>query len=203
MEAWIHRKWNHTSSPHAFAVCLKGVIDVTGTACSVISVIVHWHQLNLPGSKSWICVQCKSLSYKHFLALAQETQQIPTEEVQLEIYLSNGQKVKINILTSDQTEDVLEVRMLYSVLCICRTVFTFLPLQVCLLFLWFLIRITPLSSGALRSFWLCITDFACELHNSVFLIDSSFKCRHTQRHRTIAFYCTSHPQGWPQAPFST
>uniref|UniRef100_A0A8C2ECW4 Ras-associating domain-containing protein n=2 Tax=Cyprinus carpio TaxID=7962 RepID=A0A8C2ECW4_CYPCA len=37
-----------------------------------------------------------------------ETQQIPTEEVQLEIYLSNGQKVKVNILTSDQTEDVLE-----------------------------------------------------------------------------------------------
>uniref|UniRef100_A0A8C1K084 Sorting nexin-17 n=1 Tax=Cyprinus carpio TaxID=7962 RepID=A0A8C1K084_CYPCA len=37
-----------------------------------------------------------------------DTQQIPTEEVQLEIYLSNGQKVKVNILTSDQTEDVLE-----------------------------------------------------------------------------------------------
>ncbi|CDQ99280.1 unnamed protein product, partial [Oncorhynchus mykiss] len=37
-----------------------------------------------------------------------ETQQIPTEEVPLEIYLSNGQKVEVNILTSDQTEDVLE-----------------------------------------------------------------------------------------------
>ncbi|KAK6294860.1 hypothetical protein J4Q44_G00340860 [Coregonus suidteri] len=37
-----------------------------------------------------------------------ETQQIPTEEVPLEIYLSNGQKVTVNILTSDQTEDVLE-----------------------------------------------------------------------------------------------
>uniref|UniRef100_A0A6Q2XD34 Sorting nexin-17 n=1 Tax=Esox lucius TaxID=8010 RepID=A0A6Q2XD34_ESOLU len=37
-----------------------------------------------------------------------ETQQIPTEEVPLEIYLSNGHKVKVNILTSDQTEDVLE-----------------------------------------------------------------------------------------------
>uniref|UniRef100_A0A8C2AMD4 Sorting nexin-17 n=2 Tax=Cyprinus carpio TaxID=7962 RepID=A0A8C2AMD4_CYPCA len=44
----------------------------------------------------------------HCLAVLQETQQIPTEEVQLEIYLSNGQKVKVNILTSDQTEDVLE-----------------------------------------------------------------------------------------------
>ncbi|ROL09252.1 Sorting nexin-17 [Anabarilius grahami] len=41
-------------------------------------------------------------------SLLEETQQIPTEEVQLEIYLSNGQKVKVNILTSDQTEDVLE-----------------------------------------------------------------------------------------------
>ena len=39
----------------------------------------------------------------------QETQQIPTEEVQLEVLLSNGQEVKVNILTSDQTEDVLEV----------------------------------------------------------------------------------------------
>ncbi|KAH0622982.1 hypothetical protein JD844_025936, partial [Phrynosoma platyrhinos] len=38
----------------------------------------------------------------------QETQQIPTEEVWLEVMLSNGQKVKVNILTSDQTEDVLE-----------------------------------------------------------------------------------------------
>lgn len=39
----------------------------------------------------------------------QETQQIPTEEVVLEVLLSNGQKVKVTILTSDQTEDVLEV----------------------------------------------------------------------------------------------
>ncbi|NWY43923.1 SNX17 protein, partial [Sylvia atricapilla] len=38
----------------------------------------------------------------------QETQQIPTEEVVLEVLLSNGQKVKVTILTSDQTEDVLE-----------------------------------------------------------------------------------------------
>uniref|UniRef100_A0A8D2MD06 Sorting nexin-17 n=1 Tax=Zonotrichia albicollis TaxID=44394 RepID=A0A8D2MD06_ZONAL len=38
----------------------------------------------------------------------QETQQIPTEEVLLEVLLSNGQKVKVTILTSDQTEDVLE-----------------------------------------------------------------------------------------------
>uniref|UniRef100_A0A672P3Q3 Sorting nexin-17 n=1 Tax=Sinocyclocheilus grahami TaxID=75366 RepID=A0A672P3Q3_SINGR len=47
--------------------------------------------------------------FNSFLRKAQqETQQIPTEEVQLEIYLFNGQKVKVNILTSDQTEDVLE-----------------------------------------------------------------------------------------------
>uniref|UniRef100_A0A8C5C187 Sorting nexin-17 n=1 Tax=Gadus morhua TaxID=8049 RepID=A0A8C5C187_GADMO len=38
----------------------------------------------------------------------QETQQIPTEEVTLEVGLSNGQKVTVSILTSDQTEDVLE-----------------------------------------------------------------------------------------------
>lgn len=40
----------------------------------------------------------------------QETQQVPTEEVSLEVLLSNGQKVLVNVLTSDQTEDVLEVR---------------------------------------------------------------------------------------------
>ncbi|KAH0505035.1 Sorting nexin-17 [Microtus ochrogaster] len=37
-----------------------------------------------------------------------ETQQVPTEEVSLEVLLSNGQKVLVNVLTSDQTEDVLE-----------------------------------------------------------------------------------------------
>ncbi|KAM8954271.1 sorting nexin-17 isoform 2-T2 [Pelodytes ibericus] len=50
-----------------------------------------------------------SETFNSFLRRAQqETQQIPTEEVQLEVFLSNGQKVKVNILTSDQTEDVLE-----------------------------------------------------------------------------------------------
>ena len=38
----------------------------------------------------------------------QETQQVPTEEVSLEVLLSNGQKVLVNVLTSDQTEYVLE-----------------------------------------------------------------------------------------------
>ncbi|NP_998873.1 sorting nexin 17 [Xenopus tropicalis] len=50
-----------------------------------------------------------SESFNSFLRHSQqETQQIPTEEVQLEVFLSNGQKVKVSILTSDQTEDVLE-----------------------------------------------------------------------------------------------
>uniref|UniRef100_A0A8D0CT28 Sorting nexin 17 n=1 Tax=Sander lucioperca TaxID=283035 RepID=A0A8D0CT28_SANLU len=48
--------------------------------------------------------------FNSFLRKAQqETQQIPTEEVALDICLSNGQKVTVNILTSDQTEDVLDV----------------------------------------------------------------------------------------------
>ncbi|XP_053107170.1 sorting nexin-17 isoform X2 [Hemicordylus capensis] len=47
--------------------------------------------------------------FNGFLRRAQqETQQIPTEEVQLEVLLSSGQKVKVSILTSDQTEEVLE-----------------------------------------------------------------------------------------------
>uniref|UniRef100_A0A8D3C9V3 Sorting nexin 17 n=1 Tax=Scophthalmus maximus TaxID=52904 RepID=A0A8D3C9V3_SCOMX len=48
--------------------------------------------------------------FNSFLRKAQqETQQIPTEDVSLDICLSNGQKVTVNILTSDQTEDVLDV----------------------------------------------------------------------------------------------
>lgn len=46
------------------------------------------------------------------VSFPQETQQIPTEEVTLDICLSNGQKVTVNILTSDQTEDVLDVSVL-------------------------------------------------------------------------------------------
>uniref|UniRef100_A0A3B3RML3 Sorting nexin-17 n=1 Tax=Paramormyrops kingsleyae TaxID=1676925 RepID=A0A3B3RML3_9TELE len=47
--------------------------------------------------------------FNSFLRKAQqETQQIPTEEVQLDVSLSNGQKVTVKILTSDQTEEVLE-----------------------------------------------------------------------------------------------
>ncbi|XP_040282792.1 sorting nexin-17 [Bufo bufo] len=50
-----------------------------------------------------------SETFNSFLRRSQqETQQIPTEEAQLEVFLSNGQKVKVSILTSDQTEDVLE-----------------------------------------------------------------------------------------------
>ncbi|MEQ2158305.1 hypothetical protein GOODEAATRI_010806, partial [Goodea atripinnis] len=43
----------------------------------------------------------------------EETQQIPTEEVALDICLSNGQKVTVDILTSDQTEEVLDVSKTY------------------------------------------------------------------------------------------
>lgn len=47
--------------------------------------------------------------FNSFLRNAQqETQQIPTEHVQLDIYLANGQKLKVSILSSNQTEDVLE-----------------------------------------------------------------------------------------------
>lgn len=49
-----------------------------------------------------------------FVSFPQETQQIPTEDVALDICLSNGQKVTVNILTSDQTEDVLDVSVKMS-----------------------------------------------------------------------------------------
>ncbi|XP_078506230.1 sorting nexin-17 isoform X2 [Lissotriton helveticus] len=50
-----------------------------------------------------------SETFNSFLRKAQqETQQIPVGEVQLEVSLSNEQKVKVTILTSDQTEEVLE-----------------------------------------------------------------------------------------------
>ncbi|XP_077443404.1 sorting nexin-17 [Stigmatopora argus] len=48
--------------------------------------------------------------FNSFLRRAQqETQQVPTAEVALDISLSNGQKVTVDILSSDQTEDVLDV----------------------------------------------------------------------------------------------
>ncbi|NWY07693.1 SNX17 protein, partial [Nothoprocta ornata] len=50
-----------------------------------------------------------SETFNSFLRRAQqETQQIPTEEVLLEVLLCSGQAVKVTVLTSDQTEDVLE-----------------------------------------------------------------------------------------------
>uniref|UniRef100_A0AAX7VG04 PX domain-containing protein n=1 Tax=Astatotilapia calliptera TaxID=8154 RepID=A0AAX7VG04_ASTCA len=48
--------------------------------------------------------------FNSFLRKAQqETQQIPTEEVAIDICLCNGQKVTVNIFTSYKTEDVLDV----------------------------------------------------------------------------------------------
>lgn len=55
-----------------------------------------------------------------FLSFPQETQQIPTEEVTLDICLSNGQKVTVNIQTSDQTEDVLDVSARVYLKTLCR-----------------------------------------------------------------------------------
>ncbi|KAM9354385.1 sorting nexin-17 [Pholidichthys leucotaenia] len=47
--------------------------------------------------------------FNSFLRKAQqETQQIPTEEVAIDICLCSGQKVTVNILTSYKTEDVLD-----------------------------------------------------------------------------------------------
>ena len=47
-----------------------------------------------------------SETFNSFLRRAQ--QEVLTEEVSLEMLLSNGQKVLVNVLTSDQTEYVLE-----------------------------------------------------------------------------------------------
>ena len=47
-----------------------------------------------------------SETFNCFLLRAQ--QEVLTEEVSLEMPLSNGQKVLVNVLTSDQTEYVLE-----------------------------------------------------------------------------------------------
>ena len=54
-----------------------------------------------------------SETFNSFLRRAQ--QEVLTEEVSLEMLLSNGQKVLVNVLTSDQTEDVLEVRHLFCI----------------------------------------------------------------------------------------
>eukprot|EP00730_Choanoeca_flexa_P016313 TRINITY_DN7675_c0_g1_i1.p2 TRINITY_DN7675_c0_g1~~TRINITY_DN7675_c0_g1_i1.p2 ORF type:complete len:482 (+),score=173.85 TRINITY_DN7675_c0_g1_i1:3565-5010(+) len=49
------------------------------------------------------------LIFQTFLLNAQkEVQRGPEEDVELEVYLANGKKVSINIVSTDQTEDVLE-----------------------------------------------------------------------------------------------
>ncbi|KAK4825036.1 hypothetical protein QYF61_023040 [Mycteria americana] len=62
----------------------------------------------LGGSETFNSFLRKAQQVRGQELLDAETQQIPTEEVVLEVLLSNGQKVKVTILTSDQTEDVLE-----------------------------------------------------------------------------------------------
>ncbi len=69
----------------------------------------------------WLCdFVVKRQEWKHVYRayFPQETQQIPTEDVALDICLSNGQKVTVNILTSDQTEDVLDVSKVHIHTCV-------------------------------------------------------------------------------------
>lgn len=117
----IHRKWNCSDYVVFFLFRVPGVCE------RVWFNVIHTASSSEYSEISWIWQEASEVELEfsvkvfpqtlfkvhHCLAVLQETQQIPTEEVQLEIYLSNGQKVKVNILTSDQTEDVLEVRMLF------------------------------------------------------------------------------------------
>ena len=48
-------------------------------------------------------------TFQNFLLNAQkEVQRGPEEDVQLEVYLVNGKSVKVDIMSTDQTDDVLE-----------------------------------------------------------------------------------------------
>ena len=50
-----------------------------------------------------------SETFQTFLLNAQkEVQQDPEEDVQIEIFLANGKSVKVDIVSTDQTDDVLE-----------------------------------------------------------------------------------------------
>ncbi len=48
-------------------------------------------------------------AFNSFLNKAQSEVQQWCEEVELDVYLVNGKKVTLNCLSTDQTEDVLEV----------------------------------------------------------------------------------------------
>ncbi|EDQ91616.1 uncharacterized protein MONBRDRAFT_15069, partial [Monosiga brevicollis MX1] len=52
---------------------------------------------------------CNGTTFQTFLLNAQkEVQKGPEEEVELDVYLANGKRIKVDIMSTDQTEDVLE-----------------------------------------------------------------------------------------------
>ena len=46
----------------------------------------------------------------NLILILQESQREEAEAVSLDVYLMNGHKISVNILSTDQTDDVLEVR---------------------------------------------------------------------------------------------
>ena len=68
----------------------------------------------LEGDKSmrnWLSWECLIESVLLFwLFFFKESLKASSESVQLDIYLMNGQKVALNIQSTDRTDDVLEVR---------------------------------------------------------------------------------------------
>lgn len=103
---------------------LSTVPQVPSKCCSFVKVGFAPEKRTLPPPPCSACFYCNFIvdpqKWKQGteprllcvvpVSFPQETQQIPTEDVALDICLSNGQKISVNILTSDQTEDVLDVR---------------------------------------------------------------------------------------------
>lgn len=62
-------------------------------------------------------VQNNCIDFPVFLFswLLQLSRDVESKEVVLDIYLMNGNKVQVNVLTADQTDDVLEVKFMHFI----------------------------------------------------------------------------------------
>lgn len=58
------------------------------------------------------CIDCPVFLFSWLLQLSRD---VESKEVVLDIYLMNGNKVQVNVLTADQTDDVLEVKFMHFI----------------------------------------------------------------------------------------
>ena len=91
------------------------IVSLLQNVCLAQIMLLIWKLgYTLEGNKSmrnWLSWECLIESVLLFwLFFFKESLKASSESVQLDIYLMNGQKVALNIQSTDRTDDVLEVR---------------------------------------------------------------------------------------------